>query len=187
MIANPFVDGYEKEEGWYRWNACAVEVDAEAILARLKERYALKPEAILTKNKKGEYESKSIKHMGEIKNIYIAERGIGGIAQSLIIEGTKNTYKVLQEYNIRYILNGSGTTISKQDGTTVYCSSLLPSGFFYIDGVHFGDMLISYNLYGGGYGHGVGMSQNGANRMAQAGMKCDEILHHFFAGTEFVH
>lgn len=187
MIANPFVDGYEKEEGWYRWNACAVEVDAEAILARLKERYALKPEAILTQNKKGEYESKSIKHIGEIKNIYIAERGIGGIAQSLIIEGTKNTYKILLEYNIRYILNGAGTTITKQDGTTVYCSSLLPSGFFYIDGVHFGDMLISYNLYGGGYGHGVGMSQNGANRMAQAGMKCDEILHHFFAGTEFVH
>lgn len=186
MIANPFVDGYEKEEGWYRWNACAVEVDADVILTRLKERYEVKPDAILTKNKKGEYESKNIKNIGEIKSIQIAERGPGGIAKSVIIEGSKNTYKVMLEYNIRYILNASGTTVTKQDGTTVYCSTLLPSGFFYIDEVHFGDTLISYNLYGGGYGHGVGMSQNGANRMAEAGLKCDEILRKFFANTDFV-
>jgi len=186
MIANPFVDGYEKEEGWYRWNARAVEVDTDAILKRLKERYELKPDAILTKNKKGEYESKNIKNIGDIKSITIAERGAGGIAKSLIIEGSKNTYKVMLEYNIRYILNGVGTTVTKQDGTTAYCNSLLPSGFFYIDEVNLGDTLISYNLYGGGYGHGVGMSQNGANRMAQAGIKCDEILSRFFAGTEFV-
>lgn len=186
MIASPFVDGYEKEEGWYRWNACAVEVNAEAILARLKERYELKPDAILTKNKKGEYESKTIKNIGDIKSIRIAERGAGGIAKSMIIEGSKNTYKVLLEYNIRYILNGVGTTVTKQDGTTAYCSSLLPSAFFYIDEVHLGDRLISYNLYGGGYGHGVGMSQNGANRMAQTGLSCDEILGRFFVGTKFV-
>lgn len=186
MIATPFVDGYEAAEGWYRWNALAVNVDADAILSRLKERYEVKPDAILTKNKEGEYESKTIKNIGEIKNIYVAERGEGGICKSLIIEGTKNTYKVLLEYNIRYILNGSGTTVTKQDGTTAYCSTLLPSGFFYIDPVHFDDTLISYNIYGGGYGHGVGMSQNGANRMAQAGLNCQEILENFFPGTEFV-
>ena len=186
MIAQPFVEGYEKEEAWYRWNALSVEVNADAMLARIKERYALKPDAILTKNKKGEFESKAVKSLGEIKDIYISERGEGGIAKTLIIEGTKNTYQVNLEYNIRYILNAGGTTVTKQDGTTTYCASLLPSGFFYIDGIHFGNQLISYNLYGGGYGHGVGMSQNGANRMALAGMKCDEILTKFFANTEFV-
>ena len=34
-----------------------------------------------------------------------------------------------------------------------------------------------------GYGHGVGMSQYGANVMAQEGKTCAEILTHYFAGT----
>ena len=34
-----------------------------------------------------------------------------------------------------------------------------------------------------GYGHGVGMSQYGANAMAQEGKTCEEILTHYFAGT----
>lgn len=35
-----------------------------------------------------------------------------------------------------------------------------------------------------GYGHGVGMSQNGAQYMAQNGSTCDEILHHYYTGVE---
>ena len=34
-----------------------------------------------------------------------------------------------------------------------------------------------------GYGHGVGMSQYGANAMAQEGKSCTEILTQYFAGT----
>lgn len=35
-----------------------------------------------------------------------------------------------------------------------------------------------------GYGHGVGMSQWGANVMAKNGSKCDEILKHYYSGVE---
>lgn len=35
-----------------------------------------------------------------------------------------------------------------------------------------------------GYGHGVGMSQTGANEMAKDGADCEEILTHFYTGTE---
>lgn len=35
-----------------------------------------------------------------------------------------------------------------------------------------------------GYGHGVGMSQYGAEGMAQAGYKYDEILYHYYQGTK---
>ena len=35
-------------------------------------------------------------------------------------------------------------------------------------------------ITGGGYGHGVGMSQNGANWMAQAGKNYREILEFFY-------
>ncbi len=35
-----------------------------------------------------------------------------------------------------------------------------------------------------GYGHQVGMSQNGANEMAKTGKTYDEILRHYYKGTE---
>ncbi len=35
-----------------------------------------------------------------------------------------------------------------------------------------------------GYGHGVGMSQHGANQMAKKGKKYDEILKHYYKGVE---
>lgn len=38
-----------------------------------------------------------------------------------------------------------------------------------------------------GYGHGVGMSQYGANGMAKAGKSYDEILRHYYAGVHIRH
>lgn len=42
------------------------------------------------------------------------------------------------------------------------------------------------NIYCKGYGHGVGMSQWGANAMAKKGKKYDEILSHYFNGTKVI-
>jgi len=36
-----------------------------------------------------------------------------------------------------------------------------------------------------GYGHGVGMSQYGAQDMAQKGYTCREILAHYYTGVSF--
>lgn len=41
-------------------------------------------------------------------------------------------------------------------------------------------------LTGGGYGHGVGMSQTGADRMAEQGYTCQEILEYFFKDIEIL-
>ena len=35
-----------------------------------------------------------------------------------------------------------------------------------------------------GYGHGVGMSQTGANTLAKEGKTCEDIIHHFYANVE---
>ena len=40
------------------------------------------------------------------------------------------------------------------------------------------------NIITKGYGHGVGMSQYGANSMAKNGYKYDEILKHYYSGIE---
>ena len=44
--------------------------------------------------------------------------------------------------------------------------------------------LVSIMFYGGGNGHGVGMSQEGVKGMIDAGISWDEILKHFYPGVE---
>ncbi|MBE6787190.1 MAG: stage II sporulation protein D [Ruminococcaceae bacterium] len=44
----------------------------------------------------------------------------------------------------------------------------------------------NYNFTVYGYGHGVGMSQNGANEMAKQGKTYEEILKHYYTGTEII-
>ncbi len=41
----------------------------------------------------------------------------------------------------------------------------------------------TYTFTGKGWGHAVGMSQEGAIGMAKAGIKYDAILNHYFKGT----
>ncbi len=41
----------------------------------------------------------------------------------------------------------------------------------------------SFLFFGGGFGHGVGLSQFGAAGMAEAGATAGEILMHYFPGT----
>lgn len=48
--------------------------------------------------------------------------------------------------------------------------------------LEFGDKVIKINCTG--YGHGVGMSQWGANAMAKSGAKYNEILKHYYKGVE---
>jgi stage II sporulation protein D len=37
-----------------------------------------------------------------------------------------------------------------------------------------------------GYGHGVGLSQTGADSMAKQGKKYEEIIKHYYTGVEIV-
>lgn len=97
----------------------------------------------------------------------------------LLIETDKGIYKVISEYNIRYILNQGGTVI-RQDGSASEGFSLLPSAYLIIDVVKEDDDVIGYTIIGGGYGHGVGMSQNGARTMGMENMDCENILSFFF-------
>ena len=63
-------------------------------------------------------------------------------------------------------------------------SATLPSAFIAIEKRTGEDGGISFHIYGGGFGHGVGMSQNGAQGMAKAGKGYKQILDFFYHGTE---
>lgn len=170
---------FEKEEPWYRWSYQVADMDEERILRMLKERYAAYPDRILTKEG-SEYVSKPIEDPGKILNISVVKRGEGGVAEELLIEGEKASYLVIAELNIRYVLCDGKTKVVRKDGSKVDMNSLLPSAFFILTPVFVDGNMIGYELAGGGFGHGVGMSQNGARNMALAGYKAGEILEFFY-------
>ena len=130
----------------------------------------------------GEYVSKEIGEVGELRDIYIEKRGAGGVADELVIETEGGRYKVISEHNIRYVLNDGETKIVRQDGSSVAAPTILPSGFFIITAGKEKGTVVGYTLNGGGFGHGVGMSQNGAKSMAKNGYTAEDILGFFYEG-----
>lgn len=188
FITTVHEEDLEKEEPWYRWIYEAKELDEEAICERLRERQEAAPANVLTKAEGEYYVSEPIQKLGKIKRLEITKRGAGGIAQELTIEAQKGTVKVLSEYNIRYVLCDRQSAVRKQDGSETVPRTLLPSGFFVMDAVYQtgkgGEYVVGYTLTGGGFGHGVGMSQNGAKAMGRKGASCEQILLQFYPGCE---
>lgn len=174
----------EKEEPWYRWTYEVGEIDEEAMMKRMKERYQAAPEAILTKGEGDYYVSEPIEQFKGIESLKIVKRGAGGVADELVITTKKGVYKIIAEYNIRYILCDRKSEAVRQDGSTTIPEALLPSGFFVIETGKSKENVIGYTLIGGGYGHGVGMSQNGARALGKEGADYGQILSIFFPGCE---
>ncbi|MBR6665145.1 MAG: SpoIID/LytB domain-containing protein [Lachnospiraceae bacterium] len=172
-------DDYEAEEEWYRWTYEVKKLDEQHIYEVLKQRYEANPKLILTK-KKGDYVSQPIKEFGRILDLEIVRREAGGVADELLITTDKNVYKVVTELNIRYILNDGSTKVKRQDGSLVSMNSLIPSAFICLETKEEKGKVTGYTIWGGGYGHGAGMSQNGAKHMALEGMTAQEILNFFF-------
>jgi stage II sporulation protein D len=190
FILNQSYDTYEKEFNWYRWY---VTIDADDIKSnidkKLSERYKANPELVKTLvsgsplSSDAVYESIPVDTVGDIVDIFVKTRGTGGIAYELVIRGTERTIKVQTEYNIRVLLSPSNAVVYRQDGSGVDGLSLLPSAFFFIDYNIENDKLKSISISGGGYGHGVGMSQNGAKALADAGKRYEDIIKYFYRGT----
>ncbi len=182
---------YDKEFNWYRWN---VSIDLEQIKKtldqKLASRYKANPKLIQTlvsgsiAKDDAVFESKAVETVGDIVDISILKRGSGGIITELLIEGTKETIKVMTEYNVRLFMSPGDARLYRMDKSGVDNLSLLPSAFFVIDKEMENDELKSFALTGGGYGHGVGMSQNGAKGMADLGKEYDQIIAFFYQGTE---
>ncbi len=181
FITSTNADDFEVSEGWYRWNYQVEKVDTTHMLEILQKRYNANGKLILTQQGE-EYVSEPVEAFSEIKELYIAQRGVGGVADELIIVTDKNIYKVISEHNIRYVLNNGESKIVRQDGSEVASPNLLPSAFFVLSVSKEGENVVSYTLTGGGFGHGVGMSQNGAKNMAKSGYTSDQILTFFFDG-----
>lgn len=195
FLHNPPETDFERQEPWYRWSITVESLDTESLRKVLKERQEAEPDRILVEKNSDKTEpvgsnagnagsnaeaSGEWEGIGRITDISIGKRGDGGIAESLVIKGEKKTVTVLSQYNIRAVLCAGGVTAVRQDGSKVELKMLLPSAFFEIESVKEGENMIGYKLYGGGYGHGAGMSQNAARHMAEKGYTTADILLFFY-------
>ena len=99
----------------------------------------------------------------ELFELKIIERGPSGRVTKLAIQ--QNTFKkkvILEKDDIRRILG------------------FLPSNLFIINKLNDNFWLFK----GGGFGHGVGLSQSGAIEMAELGFNYEQILKHYYQGTK---
>ncbi len=183
FILDPKEDTYDSEFPWYRWKVTmSLSNLQKSIEKSLESRYNANSELIQTLvDKDGGnqvFESIPVSTIGELKDIKVYKREKSGVLSEVLLIGSKTTVKVSTEYNIRTLLAPLYDEISRQDDSTTSGLTMLPSAFFVMD--KNGQEI---TFYGGGYGHGVGMSQNGVKAMADAGISYEDILKHYYTGA----
>lgn len=165
---------YEKEEPWFRWTT---ELSLSDLTAYVKENLGKWKEENPDHYKVIEGKNQ----IGQIQTISVKERSKGGIIKKLILQGKKGKLEITGEYQIRKALCPKQTVIVRQDGKEQQCS-MLPSAFF-----SFECDKNRVAVLGGGYGHGVGLSQNGAKAMAELGFGYEEILDFYYPEVTLVY
>ena len=120
------------------------------------------------------------KNVGNITDIEVLERVNGGAAVKVKVTGDKDETVIDSESAIRAAFGNANVDMNTKSGTTRYAN--LPSTFCVFEKVMEGKKLTGFRITGGGYGHGIGMSQNAANKMAES-MTYAQILEFFYRGT----
>lgn len=181
MTDNSGYNTYEKDYSLYRWN---IEYTPEEMTAAVNEtlaqRYETNPDRVLTLQPDGTYVSQPISSVGQVQDISITLRGKSGIVKEITIVGSDATVQVTGQTNARTVMTPAQVTIHRQDGTQSTGWSMLPSPFYYVTKNETGNFVI----VGGGFGHGVGMSQNGTKAMTELGYSAEEIIRHYYTGVE---
>lgn len=176
---------YDREGKWYRWEAeLDIQGCAQAINGEIEALRAVRPEHVFVLSEQGEYESGTPVAYGDIISIRVGERKPGGAVSALIVEEAGATIQITSEFNIRKILGAAMYRLVLKDGTDVSSMAMLPSAYFTLNPLGENGVVEQLILSGGGFGHGVGMSQNGASVMAAEGKTYEEILQFFYAGIE---
>lgn len=177
------VTGYDSDIRLFRWE---IEADYSEQTDDIKyilntRREALKRHVTFYKSDK-ETEVDSMKNFGSLKGFEVAKRSTSGSILELMVCFENGYAKVENEYNIRKVLGSGAIGITYKNGSKTETGSLIPSAFCTVEKQEDG----TYLLCGGGYGHGIGMSQNGANGLAKAGYSYIDILNFFYKDIELV-
>ena len=115
--------------------------------------------------------------VGTVHEINVLERGASGrvtLIEFVTDEGTFTRAKDAIRSTLKYI-DASGNP-----------QTLYSTLFFIEPVVDKKTQEIGFRVYGGGWGHGIGLGQTGAAGMAQKGATFDEILKHYYQGIDLM-
>ena len=156
------VPSYDIESPYYRWQKEWAAGELENILKK----------TLVAQSKTG-FVSPVFKdgdELGRIKDIKVMKRGASGKVIELEIMTTKGCYRVSKELVIRRVFQKDG--ISLPSANVVFEKKVDNYG-----------NITDITAYGGGFGHGVGMSQFGAGYMAtKLKQPYYNILRHYYSG-----
>ncbi len=123
-------------------------------------------------------------NIGNFLKAEVNSRGVGGIASQITIYGDERQVVINNQTQIRKVLSSMYMTVELNDGTEKRGGLLLPSAFISLETIYDKEQSVGLKIYGGGFGHGSGMSQNGAIEMAKSGADFQQILEKFYAKIE---
>jgi len=180
------IPAFERHLPWFRWQVrMTADELSSSVNAALPLRQQATPGMIHTLDSAGVTTGRPAGNIGQVTDLEVTRRGQGGNAMEVLITGTVGQVRVQTEFNIRSLLAPQSATIIRENGSPVNGLSLLPSGFFTVQKeTDTNGNLIAVVFHGGGHGHGVGMSQNGANELLKLGYSYREVLMHFYPGVE---
>jgi len=153
---------FDNKSSYFRWER---EWTPEELQTEVQNHIAAQSDAgfVHPRVNKGEI-------IDKITGLKVIRRGVSGKIMQIEIHTGSTHYTVEKELVIRRLFTVKGKA--------------LPSANFVIEEEHDNDgNLTKIKIYGGGYGHGVGMSQYGAGYMATHLHKSfEEILKHYYQG-----
>lgn len=187
FIENGNKTDIEYNEAWYRWDYCRT-LDKNGVKKLLQNLYQLsrtQPQKVRIRSRF--LSSDQLKNEGTIQDIRILSRKKTGMVSGIMIETEHFRVSVMSQHLIRQALGCAKDTITRKDGSSYTMGDMLPSAYFYIEKIYDknkekGDTLKQIILHGAGYGHGCGMSQNGAKELAKRGLTAAEILAYYYKG-----
>ncbi len=172
----------ECDEAWYRWS-CTVNIsNPKELLTRIYEYGQSNPDKIVIEPK-----PESLNNLLKDTVIYEIEDSQNehnSLVSAITIKTKNYSIRVESQQLVRNVLALSDVCVTKQDGSTYQVGELLPSAYFEMEKLYEGKQLMRLILSGGGMGHGVGMSQNGAKCLAYEGYSAEDILKYYYEGVE---
>ncbi|MCL1878071.1 MAG: hypothetical protein FWF80_04370, partial [Defluviitaleaceae bacterium] len=187
FFRNTEISAVDENFPWFRWQiTMTTEELSDRINAKLAERQAANPALIHVIDINDDPTDYPAVSIGYLKHLAVTRRGQGGNVMEMIFYGSDATVRVQTEFNIRTLLNPGDIPVVRHDGTFSQNLTLLPSAFFTIE-QHSVKSLYAVTFFGGGNGHGVGMSQNGVRALLDMGLNYAQILNHYYPGTEILY
>ena len=156
------VPSYDIDSPYYRWQKEWVVGELENILKK----------TLIAQSKTG-FISPAFREgdeLGKIQDIKVMKRGESGKVMELDIMTSKGCYRISKELVIRRVFQKDG--ISMPSANVIFEKKVDSMG-----------NITDITAYGGGFGHGVGMSQFGAGYMAtKLHQPYYNILRHYYTG-----